>query len=152
MTPTEIIRTNFQFLIDEYGYTITREVYLPEIMGNAELVLMSNTTGIKVVVDRSQVMVNIGDSSRPEDEWFDLSDVVHFYAPTLIDVYIFPTNPQNHQDKIETQVDWLVRILRQYCEPLLRGDFSNEDQIKEIERKRVDEMLEHLKKLFEDKN
>lgn len=152
MKPTEIIRANFQLLMDEYGYSIAREVYSSEIMGNAELVLISQTTGIKVVVDRSQVFVNIGDLSRSEDEWMELSDVVHFYAPTLVDVYSFPTNPQNNQDSIESQVERLVRILRQYCEPVLKGDFSNEDQIKEIEGKRVEEMLEYFKRLSEDRN
>ena len=90
MNPAEIISTNYQSLMDEYGFSIVREVFSPEIMGNVELILMSPMTGIKVVVDRNQVLVNIGDSSNPEDEWFELSDVVHFYAPTFLDVYIFP--------------------------------------------------------------
>ncbi len=148
---TEILRTHLQSLIKEYGYSIVRERYSPEIMGNAELVLMSNITGIKFVVDRSQVLVNLGKVAWPEDEWFELSDVVHFYAPD-IEVYIFPKGLQDHNEKLELQVNRLVRILRQYCEPVLRGDYSHEDQIKEVERKRVEDMLDYYKKLSEDKN
>jgi hypothetical protein len=137
--------------MDEYGFSVVHEVYSPGIMGNAVVVFKSDTTGIKIVVDRSQVLVNIGKLTMPEEEWFELSDIVHFYAPALEDVYVFPRDFQNNQDTVELQVGRLAQIIRQYCEPLLKGDFSDENQIKEIEKKRVADMLEHFKKLSEDK-
>lgn len=134
---TEIIKAKFQFLLDEYGYSVQRELYSPEVMGNALVVFVSSTTGMMVVVDRDQVLVNIGDVSRPEKEWYEFSHVVHFRAPTLKEVYYFQKNLPDHHD-LEPQLDWIVHLLREYCEPVLRGDFSNVRRLKkEVRRSAV---------------
>jgi hypothetical protein len=148
ITPTnELIKKSFNFLADEYGYSIDREKYSPEAMGNAYVLYKSQSVGIKVVVDRSQVLINIGDLSWPEENWFEFGDVVQFFNPEMKEVYDFSRGSLDNQAYIESQAKRLARILRQYCKPMLRGDFSMQDDIKEIEKKRVTAMLEHFQKL-----
>ena len=150
MLPAELIKNHFKYLLDEYGFSIEREYYSPEIMGNAAVVYISNTTGVIIAVDRSQVLISIGRSALPEDQWFEFSDVIHFYAPTVKEAYIFQID-DTHLVEVELQLERLAQLLRKYCEPLLRGNFSDEDQIKEFERQRAEEMLEDFRKLSEDK-
>ncbi len=148
ITPTnELIKKYFNFLTDEYNYSIDHEKYSPEAMGNAYVLYKSQLIGIKVVVDRSQVLINIGKLSWQEKEWFELGDVVRFFNPEMKEVYDFSRGSLDNQAYIESQAKRLALILRQYCEPVLRGDFSMQDQIREIEKKRVTELLEHFQKL-----
>lgn len=146
-TPIELIKRHFQYLVDEYGFSIANEGYSPEVMGNAQVVLKSVSTVVKVIIDRSQVFLNIGELSWPEKDWFELSDVVQFFNPDLKEIYDFSGGLQNNQAYLDSQIKRLALILRQYCEPLLRGNFSMEDEIRNIENKRVTEMLEHFQKL-----
>lgn len=141
MNSNELIKVIFRTLMDEYGYSFTRDLYSPEFMGNAEVVFASDKTGIRIAVDRGQVFVNIGPLLQPKDEWVDLENVVHFYAPRVKGVYLFQRSNQSYSD-IESQVNWVLHVLRKYCKPLLEGNFSDYDRIKEIERKRVREMIE----------
>jgi hypothetical protein len=146
-----MIKRYFEYLMDEYGFLVDRERNYPEAMGNADIVFKSRLTAIKVVVDRGQVLINIGKVTWPEREWFEFSDVVHYFNPSMKEVYDFSEGPLNNQTAvIETQAKRLSLILRQYCEPMLIGDFTMQDQIKEVEKKRVAELLEHFKKLSED--
>jgi hypothetical protein len=145
--PTELIKRYFHYLVDEFGFSIDREGYSPEVMGNAVVVFVSTSTAVKVVVDRSQVLINIGELSWPEKDWFEFGDVVQFFNPNLKDVYDFSGDSLDNQAYIVSQAKHLALLLRQYCEPLLRGDFSMQDKIREIEKKRVAEMLEHFQKL-----
>lgn len=147
MNNNELIKSVFRTMMDEYGFSLTRDVYSPEFMGNAEAVFVSDKTGIKIVVDRSQVFINIGNLLLSEADWFELEDVIHFYSPRMKGVYLFQRSGQSNSD-IESQAKWIVYILHRFCEPLLKGDFSSFDQIKEIERKRVKEMKETFQKIY----
>ncbi len=146
--PVELIKFHFRYLIDEYGFSIVDEEYFPEMMGNAIVVYESATSGIMVVIDRSQVLINVGKPSWPHRYWFEFSDVIQFFIPEIKEAYVFVNedSPKNRIE-IEVQINRLALLLRQYCEPLLRGDFSMHDKIREIETKRVEELLEHLKSL-----
>lgn len=151
ITPTnELIKKAFMFLIDEYGYTVESEIYSPEIMGNSVVIYNSQSTGIKVVVDRSQVLINIGELSLPEKEWLEFGDVIKYFNPEINEAYDFSRGSLDNQAYIESQAKRLALLLRQYCDPLLRGDFSMQNRIKEIEKDRVTKMFEHFKKLSED--
>jgi hypothetical protein len=62
----------------------------------------------------------------------------------LENVYIFPekTVDSTWEDVIDEQLNRLSLILRQYCDPLLKGDFEMKEEIRKIEKQRTDEMLE----------
>ncbi len=146
MNNTDIIKTHFNRLSDQFGLTILRESYSPEIMGNAEVVFVSDKVGIQVVVDRNQVLIRIGKRSWPENEWFAFTDVLHYFAPDE-EAYIFLDKVKNEPLGIEAQVIHILRVLDQYCRPLLEGDFTHSDQIRELEDKRVSEMLEMFRNI-----
>jgi hypothetical protein len=41
-------------------------------------------------------------------EWFEFSDMIHFFAPEIEPVYIFPQDLSNYQAEIESQVSRLA--------------------------------------------
>jgi hypothetical protein len=143
-TSDSLIKQYFQYLIDTYGFFIDHEQYSPEIMGNTEIVYKSTQIGIRIIIDRGQVLVNIGNPSWPESDWFEFSDVVHYFSPEVKFIYAFQDNVQDEQIDVEAQIKRVARMCNQYCGPILRGDFSMQEQIRKIEEKRVAEMLRYF--------
>ncbi len=137
--PVDIIKEHYKYL-DEYGFSIYQERYSPEFFGDAEVIYQSSSVVVKIVVDRSQVLINIGKGAWPEKDWFEFSDVMRFFAPGER-AYVFA------QSSVENQVKRTARLMKQYCWKLLEGDFSMQDQIKTIEAKRVAAMLSSFQKL-----
>jgi hypothetical protein len=146
---SNLVRQHFRYLTDEYGFSLARDAYFPESMENADMLFVSSQTGVRIVLDRGQVLINIGSLLQPQQEWFEFSDVVHFFAPETEPVYIFSQDNSNYHATIESQVIRVARLMHQYCEPLLRGDFSMQSGIREIERQRVAKLLDDLNKLAE---
>lgn len=147
MTSTiSIIIDNFYFLVKEYNFYIVLEQYSPEIMGNAEVIYKSEKVMIRVVVDRSQVLLNIGEPSWPDRDWLDFSDVLHYFNANIESVYDFQKNNLNKPPDIGTQLQKLAILLKQYCEPILKGDFSMSTEIRKIETKRISEMVDSFRK------
>jgi hypothetical protein len=143
----EIIRQQFHFLVDEYSFSIVEELYSPDVMGNALVVFKSISTVVKVVVDRSQVLVEIGAISWAEKDLFELSDVISYFHSGIKEVYKFEEGSTENRANIESQASQLAFLLGEYCVPLLNGNFSMETKIREIESRRVESMMEHFKKL-----
>ena len=142
--PIELIKEYFKFL-EKYGFSISRKKYSPEIMGNAEVIYQSPSVSVKIVIDRGQVLINIGKVSWLEKDWFEYSDVVSFFAPGE-DAYIFPEEADNSQYTLEIQLKRVASMLEKYCRKMLEGDFSMQNQIKEIETKRINKMLSSFHK------
>jgi hypothetical protein len=135
-------------LIKDYGFSIARERYDPNMMGNAQVIFESTLIGIDIVLDRSQVLIAIGSLAKPRREWFEFSDVLHYFTPDLT-AYIFPNVPKdfpNYESSVDAQVSRLAKLMSQYCAPILNGDLSIANKVKEIESKRVSEMLESLQR------
>jgi len=146
----ELITEYFKFLINEYNYSIVSEEHNPEVMGNAVVILKSKFTGVIIIFDRGQISIKIGEASTPEEEWFDIGDVVKTFYPNLPEVYEFTTASTNYQDYIEFQLKKLADILQDYCLQLIIGDFSMKGKIKETETARVSKMLKRFKNISKD--
>lgn len=140
MNNQDIIKTQFKKFSEKYGFSVMRELSSPEYMGNALVTYTSDIVGIEIVVDRDQVLVTIGKISWPEERWFEFTDVINYFAPDE-DPYIFWDQERNVQIDVETQVKRIIHLLEQHCGKLLEGDFSSAVQIKDLERRRVTEML-----------
>jgi len=112
-------------------------------MGNAVVVFKSPKFGIEVVIDRNQALISIGEQVDPRMEWFEFRDVVMYYAPDAENVYVFPEkSDENTWDEIvETQLRRLAIVLRKYCDPLLKGESWEKEEIKKIEEDRASEMF-----------
>jgi hypothetical protein len=123
-------------------------MYDPEMMGNAIVVFKSSKAGIDVVIDRNQVLMTLGDPMESRNEWFEFSNVLKYFAPSLESAYVFTekTVENTWDEVIETQLDRLALILRQYCEPILRGDLSMKEEIKKIQENRKAESLAKLRR------
>lgn len=147
--PLITIEKHFEYLIDEYNYHVVSEEFSPQAMGNAYVIYASSSIGIQVTVDRSQVLLNIGDISDNKKDWFDFSDVIKFFNPSISDPYIFTekTDKNNTDDIVEIQIRRLASLLGQNCRPILGGELWMKEKIKVIEKTRVAKMIEKLNKL-----
>lgn len=109
--------------------------------------LQSDHIGIRIIYDRGQVLVNSGPISVPLDQWFELTDVVHAYEPEIEKVYNFPETQLAFDISASTQLERIANLILNYCMPFFIGDFSKINDIRTVERERVEKLLEQLKKL-----
>ncbi len=140
---SDLIVQHFRYLIDEYDFKIEQKEFDPSAMGNAIVIFNSIKIGVEIVIDRDQVLISIGNRSDPRREWFEFSDVVKYFAPSMNNVYDFPekTPDITWDEVVETQLTRLAVILRESCKPLLRGESLARTEIKKIEKERVDKMF-----------
>lgn len=145
---SDLIAKYFAYLVQEYGFHIERKEFDSQAMGNAVVVLKSSSIGIEIVVDRNQVLMSIGNLLDTRKQWFEFTDVVKYYAPSVDNVYIFPekTHENTWDEIVESQLSRLATILRQYCEPLLIGKFWRKEEIEKIQENRKAELLRKLRK------
>jgi len=139
----DLIVQHFGYLVNEYGFRVERKEFDRQTMGNAVVVFKSPKFGIEVVIDRNQALISIGEQVDPRMEWFEFRDVVMYYAPDAENVYVFPEkSDENTWDEIvETQLRRLAIVLRKYCDPLLKGESWEKEEIKKIEEDRASEMF-----------
>ncbi len=135
-----MVKQHFQFLINEYGFSIIKESYNPEMKaGNGSVVYQSKLVTLEILVDKTEVQIKIGQRKLPGEKWFDFRDVMKCFAPEVEDVYLRSGAALTFKDSfaIEARMLNLAVLLRKYCEPLLGGDFSMKDKIREAEEKRT---------------
>ena len=146
MMNDELITLYFSYLISDFGFHIEKRVFDYSAMGNAFVVFKSSMVGIDVTIDRNQALITIGDQLDERREWLEFTDVLKYYAPTLEHAYVFPekTSGNTWDDVVKDQLLRLASILREYCEPLLKGDLSGMEKIKELEKRRVAKMMAEL--------
>lgn len=138
---SQLVQKAFAFLLEDYGFQIVRESYEPQLMGNAAVVLASPTVIVTIVKDRGQVLINMGEAPIAAEERLEFADIVRFFASDKnLDVYQFGPNPYD-VPSAEDQVSRLAWLSREYCTPILRGDFSMRDAIKGLEKERLAELL-----------
>jgi hypothetical protein len=149
--PLEIINKHFGFLITEYKFRVAKEEHSPDAMGNAYVTFVSASIGLRIAVDRGQVLLNVGSVSDKEKDWFDFTDVIAFFNSSVENPYFFveKTDENTTEEIIEVQVKRLASLLQRDCKPMLSGMVLMKDKIKEIERRRVEKMLAELNKLSE---
>ena len=142
MMNDELITLHFSYLISDYGFHIEKREFDYSAMGNAIVEFRSSSIGIEIVVDRNAVSISVGDQLDEKQEWVELTFALKYYAPALKNAYVFPekTSDNTWEDVVKNQLDRLARILRDYCEPLLKGDLSTMERIKTIEKDEVAKM------------
>lgn len=142
MMNDELITLYFNYLITDFGFHVQKRLFDYSAMGNAIVEFRSSSIGIEIVTDRNAVSISVGDQLDEKREWVEFAFVLKHYAPALEHVYVYPEyTPGNTWDDIVLpQLDRLAKILRDYCEPLLKGDLSAMEKIKKIEREEVAKM------------
>lgn len=136
----EQVKKHFHYLIDDYDFSVVNEKSDPEAFGNSLVDFQSGTTAVRVTLDRGQVLVDMRPLTESSTSWFSLGSVVEFLAPEADEpVYVFPETWDHYYDMINGQVSRMARVLRQYCAPVLRGEFSQWKEIDERTRKGAEE-------------
>lgn len=128
----ERVKEEFHYLVSDYGFTITEEIYDAQAFGNSFVGFVStmNGMGIGIALDRGQVTVDIRPSPGSK-KIFGLVTMVRFLAPDFSEeVYASPPKAfDTYHDRVDWQVKRIARILRQYCEPILKGEFTEWEEM-----------------------
>ena len=134
----EVIRAQFSGLLVHRGFVIAEELYHPEHMGWASTCLESPHTGILAVCERGVVSFSVGPMAAPQREWYALPIILAALHPET-PVPPVPSAPTgwDYRAILEAQVRHWGRLLDQYGEPLLAGDWSKKRQIAATQRKIV---------------
>jgi hypothetical protein len=131
------VKTGFQYLISDYGFSVTDERYDPQSFGNSLVEFRSKETAIRLVLDRGQVLVDLGPISWDPNSWCSLSSMMEVLAPEGGEpAYVFPETWESYSGMVDWQINRLARLLRQYCSLVLTGQFSG---WKELARRRTKE-------------
>jgi len=139
---SELITTSFNYLVDTYGFTVKMKEFDPMSMGNAIVVYNSKYVSIEIVIDRGQVLISIGKADMPRNTWFDITDVVSFFAQDIVVYEFIEKNKERTQEQaVMMQLDHLSIILQKYCSPILGGNLNSFPNIERIEKNRQNEML-----------
>ena len=105
----DILKQTYEFLIEEYGFRVKHAQYSPGFMGNSQIIYELNDIAISIIVDRGQVIINISSATKPVKEWFEFTDIVHFFDPNLDKVYDFFENMDNANERIIQQANRLAQ-------------------------------------------
>jgi hypothetical protein len=142
---TEKVREHFRYLIDDYGFSVIREQHAPETFGNGLVEFQSKSAHIRVILDKGQVLIDLAPYQAIQDYWFDLSSVIEYLAPQSNEpVYVFPETAGNSYETIDWQVSRLAGMLRQHCVPVLKGEFSQWQELFERSRNEADDLYRAL--------
>jgi len=149
---SNLIVQYFSFLVDKYEFVVQDKKYAPEVMGNAYVVFRSPNIGIEVTIDRNQVLIAIGEQSDQRKKWFDFTDVMRYFSPSVGEVYVFPdkTIDNTWEDVIEIQLQRLSSMLRDSCKPILRGELWMKEDIANIKRIRKENMFREFNRAAKD--
>lgn len=108
---------------------------------------ISEKVGIQFVYDRGQALVKAGNINENDANWFELTDIVHAYAPDVEYIYFFPEKPIPLKESVSPQIERIAYLLRTYCKEFLSGDFTKANEIKILEEKRSNDLLNYLNSL-----
>ncbi|MEM3434463.1 MAG: hypothetical protein QXP27_09885 [Candidatus Methanomethyliaceae archaeon] len=134
----EHVKRRFRYLIENYGFLVIDEKYDPEAFGNSLVDFQSDSIVMRVLLDRGQAMVDFRPRAEPSETWYGLDSVIEFLAPEADEpTYIFPETWDNYQDMIKWQVDRLANVVQRYCARVLRGEFSEWEEMAEARSRKA---------------
>lgn len=130
-----LVEKHFEYLIDEYGFDIAETRHSPENFGNGLVRFQSSEVNITIILDRGQILIDLGPRSVAPNQCFDLRAVVMFLEPQITEpIYLFPDNTNGNESR-EWHITRLARLLRQYCAQILEGRFSNWEELRQFTNK-----------------
>lgn len=130
----ELVKKYFGYLVEDYGLT-TAESFNPRDMSGSIGFYTPNAL-ITFTEDRGDVYLDIGPIPNAERTYYSLGEMANFMSPERgkdVQVFGFPKLPDDEYQRISIQLNHWAPLLRRYCEPLLKGRFT---QWKELEERR----------------
>lgn len=141
----EQVKKHFGYLMDDYGFSVAEERYDAEIFGNSLVRFRLGPTQVRVVLDKGQVRAEMAPYPEIRGRWFILSEVIGFLAPEADERgEIVVPDGRDYDRKVDWQLARMARILRQYCKPVLRAEFSQWDEMDEAARRESMEIYRAL--------
>jgi hypothetical protein len=124
-TFSALVRQYFGFLIEEYGYSLTENLYSTQPFGDGIIQLQSNKIIISIMLDREELSILIGPSTEPEIARLSVEIVVDYLTGGKVKSIISGEwHIWSSTSRIEKRLLKYAKALRKYCEHLLRGDLS----------------------------
>lgn len=120
-----LARQYLGYLIDEYGFAITGQPSGSEPFSDGIIEFRSDTTIVLLRLDRTDVILSLGPAGEPGEARLGIPMVVDYVThgekrgyPDYVAV------PGSFVGTVEARIAANASALKEYCEPVLRGDFS----------------------------
>ncbi len=119
------IKQNFLYLIDEYGFSLTEELFSPESFGNALVIYSSEHVDITITLDRGEVLVDLTPA-------FDMSKRT-YSLPVLLNylnirkskaVHVAHEKRLDYNTQVIRQIEQVAQMLKRHCSSILIGQFT----------------------------
>ncbi|MBN1812002.1 MAG: hypothetical protein JXA14_09220 [Anaerolineae bacterium] len=136
----EQVKRYFQYLTDDYGFSIVEERYEPGRGGRVRF--QSDTVVVTLILDRANISVDISSQIKP-DYSFDSILVAEFLVPEFDDSARV-CNVRWDYGIVDQQIARDAQILREYCVPMLTGEFSQWKELKEYGREKARRIYKDL--------
>jgi hypothetical protein len=120
-----MVRRYFSFLIREYGYSTREEIYSHESLGDALVEFWSPATLVSIRLDRFDIILLMGPFGEEKVARLSPEILIDFLTAgknKLLEGHV--ESGGNLESKLEFELIRYAKVLREYCDPILRGDFS----------------------------
>lgn len=142
----ELAKRHFDYLVTEYEFLL-EEMYGPVAEGDGFLEYRSGSVFVDVSADRGQVTVDIGPCPKQPHSRYELGTVIWYLAGDRFlsrdlmqqSYTLTPDRPPgiSHEEYVDLQLVRLASKLKQCCQPVLEGKFSEWSEIARITREVV---------------
>ena len=134
----ELVKKHFQYLLDDYGFSVVDERYEPQVFGNSLVQFHSSNMEIMIVLDRGHVSIDISPHPNPLGYQFGLSTILEYLVPEVERLaYDYSEAPDDYYSRIIWQITRFAPLLHEHCDKVLRGEFSDWKEMDERREKRA---------------
>jgi len=130
-----LVKRHFDFLLANYGFSITSETYTGFPLAEWIINLCSDELCVQVSIDKSQVFIDIGLPGK-SIKWFDLMYVMMYIAQDSQWRYLWPSGVINEQ-YYDRQLAYLSGILKEHQEEIKKevtGITNDKDKKRHFEK------------------
>jgi hypothetical protein len=112
--------------VRDYDFSVVEELYGPEPFSDGLVEFRSEHAIVSIRLDRGDVLIRIGPIAEPEIARVSIQTAAEALSQGKVKAIIAPREmPNNFEERIDFQLAKYASALRQYCEPILRADFSD---------------------------
>ena len=120
-----LVNKHFGYLIDNYHFVERKKLYRSEPFSDGVIEFRSAQTVISVRKNRDEIMIRVGPVSDPDISRLSIGDIASFINQSKrLSPFEDIDLPTASEARVEKQITIYANLLKQYCEPMLRGDFS----------------------------
>lgn len=140
----EQAREQFRYLVDDFAFRVGAERYDPDSFGNALVEYESAAADVRITLDRGQVLIDVKQHSESWSTSFGLPTILSYLAPNVDEPpYVFP-DAGDYCERVSWQLARLARVFRQFCGPILTGEFSDWDTMLRLRREQSEDEYRRL--------